>query len=334
MERTKSHVKKRTLLTAAAIIAAAIFLWDVIVMLLTQLVMASFLALAALPLCRALEKRIPKGGAAALSLVLLAVGAVLFLMMLLPPLISQLSQLTNSAPALLDALQGQWQRFNAWSTAQGMDLSPLRDNLVRQISEGAGSLLSRAVAGVTRFLSSLSRVLLSPLLAFYLLRDRRQFATAVYLMIPPARRSDALRIFRTVRRDLKGYVRGQLLLSMAVGGLTAIALLVVGTPAWLLLGLLMGVMELIPYVGPFLAGIPAVLMGLQKGLAGGLWALGAILVVQQVEASFLSPKLLGNAAKMHPMAVLLLVSAGGMAFGVPGMLLTVPAVMVVRGLRK
>ncbi|MGN0778235.1 MAG: AI-2E family transporter, partial [Aristaeellaceae bacterium] len=100
---------------------------------------------------------------------------------------------------------------------------------------------------------------------------------------------------------------------------------------WLLLGLLMGVMELVPYIGPVLAGIPAVLLSLQSGWIQALWTLLVIWAVQQVEGSLLSPRLLSGATRLHPLTVLLAISAGGMLAGTLGMLLALPAVVSFRG---
>ena len=93
----------------------------------------------------------------------------------------------------------------------------------------------------------------------------------------------------------------------------------------------MGVMELIPYIGPFIAGVPAVLLALQSGWTAALWTLLAICLVQQVEANLLSPRLLSGATRLHPLAVLLAIAFGGMAGGVIGMMAALPLVVCVRG---
>ena len=104
-----------------------------------------------------------------------------------------------------------------------------------------------------------------------------------------------------------------------------------GTPGWLMLGILMGVMELVPYIGPVIAGVPAVLLALQGGWGKALWTLATLVVIQELEGAVLSPRLVGGATALHPMTVLLLVSAGGMAAGTLGMVLVIPLVVSVRG---
>ena len=113
--------------------------------------------------------------------------------------------------------------------------------------------------------------------------------------------------------------------------MTSVGLLLAGTPGWLALGLLMGVMEMIPYIGPVIAGIPAVLLSLQGGLMQGIWALIVLLIVQQIEGGVLSPQLLSGATRLHPLMVLAAISAGGILSGAWGMLLAIPLVVSVRG---
>lgn len=139
-----------------------------------------------------------------------------------------------------------------------------------------------------------------------------------------------MRAARSIRRELHAYFRGQLILSVSVGALTALALLLTGTPAWLLLGVLMGVMELIPYAGPFVGGVAVFLFSLTEGWGRTLWAMGVVLAVQQLEGSLLSPRLVSDATRLHPLAVLLCVMLGGAAGGVMGILLAVPLVLCLR----
>ena len=179
--------------------------------------------------------------------------------------------------------------------------------------------------------ASAGKLLLAPLLAFYLLRDRRQISLRLLLLVPVSWRQRAARAARETKRELLAFLRGQLLLSGAVGVLTAVGLLLTGTPGWLALGILMGVMELIPYIGPWIAGIPAVLLSLQGGLVCGLWTLGVLLIIQQIEGGVLSPRLLAGATQLHPLAVLAAITAGGVLAGATGMLLAIPLLVSVRG---
>ncbi len=332
MERTAITAHRwRLILFALGCILAAILLRRVLQMLAMQLLAAALLMLFALPLCRRLEKRLPSGPAAALSLALILVGAVLTLMLLVPPAATQIRALADSLPALAEDLRGLITRLAAWLDGKGVSLLPLRDGLLTRLTEVAGSLVTRGMGMITGFIGSLSKVLLSPLMAFYLLRDRRRISLWLTLLLPVRHRARGVRAAREMKRETTAYLRGQLLLSLSVGGMTAAALGIIGVPGWLLLGVLMGILELVPYIGPLLAGIPAVLLALPGGWARAMWTLAALLLVQEAEGAILSPRLVGNATALHPLTVLLLVSAGGMLGGALGMVLVIPAVVSLRG---
>jgi len=331
MELRLTRDRRRLLLTLGVGAAAAFLLRRALLALGVQLAAAAVLMLLALPLCRALEKRLPPSAAALMSLLLLGAGAAALLMTLLPPLFRQLTQLGEDLPGILAWARGLWQRLSDWLKARGADMTPVREELFAQISRRAGEAVTGLANLLRRAVGSVSRVMLAPLLAFYLLRDRKRIAAGLTLLLPVAFRARGVRAAREMRRETAAFFRGQLLLSLSVGALTALGLLLTGTPGWLLLGLLMGVMELIPYIGPLIAGIPAVLLALQNGWISALWTLAVLFAVQQLEGTILSPRLLAGATQLHPMAVLLLVSAGGILGGPLGMVAVLPAVVSLRG---
>lgn len=330
MEQHRMRFRWQPLFCAAAILAVYL-LRDVIRALAVQLGAAGLLMLLCLPLCRALERRLPASGAAAVSLLVLLLGAGGVVLVLLPPLLRQLSQLAEALPALISWVQARYGDLQAWMAQRGMNLTTVLDGLIPQIGQKAGAVLSALADMAAGAVQGLGKVLLAPLLAFYLLRDRARFSLWLTMVIPVQHRARAVRAAREMRRETAGFLRGQLMLSLAVGAMTALALLLTGTPGWLLLGALMGVLELVPYIGPFLAGVPAVLLALQGGWIRALWTLAVLLIVQQIESAFLSPRLLSGATQLHPLIVLLAVSAGGMIGGAWGMMLVIPAVVSVRG---
>ncbi len=124
------------------------------------------------------------------------------------------------------------------------------------------------------------------------------------------------------------------MVSAAVGSLTAVGLLAVGSPGWLFWGLLMGMMEVVPYIGPWIAGVPAVLFALQGGVMHAVWVLVIIVAVQQLEGGLLSPRLLSGATRLHPLTILLSITAGGVVAGAWGMIFSVPLVVSLRGILR
>ena len=332
MERTNVAAHRWRLISfGAAVLIAAVLLRDVLRALGMQLLAAALLMLLALPLCRHLERRMPGGVAAAVSLAMLLAAAVLVLMLLVPPVVGQIHTLMASLPGLVENMKGHLTRFTGWMEGRGIDLTVMRDGLFGRITEAAGGLVTRAMGIATSLIGNLSKVLLSPLMAFYLLRDRRRIAGWLTLLLPVQHRARGVRAAREMKRESAAFFRGQLVLSLAVGGMTAVGLMLTGTPGWLLLGVLMGVLELMPYIGPVIAGVPAVLLALQGGWVRAVWTVAVLVMIQEIEGAVLSPRLVGGATALHPMMVLLLVSAGGMIGGALGMVAVIPVVVSVRG---
>lgn len=316
---------------AGLAVLAAILLRKVLMALVWQLAAGYALMALALPLCRLLERRFSPTAAATLSFAGLTVLLLGGLLLLIPPLLRQLRQVSDMLPAVVSWGQGLWSRIQARVQEKGINLTPVRDGLFTHFSQRAGGIMSGAAQAAGHALQAVSKLFLAPLLAFYLLRDRRRIASTLTLLLPVRHRARAVRAAREMRRETANFLRGQLLLSAFVGILTAVGLLLTGTQGWLVLGLLMGVMELVPYIGPVIAGIPAVLLALQGGMGRALWVLGVLVAVQQLEGGLLSPRLLSGATRLHPLLVLLAISTGGMLGGAMGMLLALPAVVSLRG---
>lgn len=310
----------------------ALIAWRSLSRLIWQLLFALLMAALALPIERRLERHLSRQAAALAAvggLVLAFLGA---LGLLVPAILDQGRLIMAQAPRFLQQIQALWEQWRQGEIlsvlAAGQDLPGQWLNQAAQwIGESAPKLINLAGAGF----DAVSRAFLSPLLAFYFLRDRELFSYQLSLWIPSRYRRRILAALQGMRREAGGYIRGQLLVSLAVGVLTALGLFFVGVPAWLALGILMGVCELIPYVGPLIGGVPIAVFSLPLGLTSTLWALGVTVAVQQIEGFFLSPFLMAGATGLHPVYVVLLLSAGGMLFGLPGMVLALPAFLCVRG---
>ena len=309
----------------------AIWQWTLFSNMIRQLFLGFLVMLAALPLMNFLEKRVSTGWAATLAMAGLSVGAGLFLLLLIPPLVGQARQIGSALPGLYRQVGEILEQAEAWLQRNGVAVDQrMRESLLEKgeglLSDTAGSLTKR-LGGVA---GGIGRWMLAPVFAFYLLRDRRRVADWLLSLLPTGRREMTVRIVREMGRESVGYLRGQLLVSLAVGGFTGLGLLLCGMPSWLLLGLLMGILELIPYVGPFLGGVLVALFAWPGGWSRMLWSLGVVVLVQQLEGGMLSPQLMSETTRLHPIVVLLCVMAGGAAGGVAGVLLAIPAVLLRR----
>ena len=296
--------------------------------LLWQIVFALLLSGAALPLCRWMEKRLGRKPSALCSIVILLVGTLSVIGLLVPVIIAQIYQVIAEAPKLLSQLWTNLSR-QEWAAVLGLGRN-LPQQWIERAGQWIGDSLPRLIRGVMGWADAVSRAFLSPALAYYFLRDRETFSYQASLLIPSRYRKRFLAAWQEMRLEAVGYARGQLLVAAAVGALTAAGLMMVGIPVWLILGLLMGACEWIPYMGPLIGGVPILLFSLPLGLKTTLWAMGVTIAVQQIEGYFLSPRLMACSMALHPVAVLLLLSAGGLIAGLWGMIAALPVFVCVR----
>lgn len=296
-----------------------------------QLFLGMLIALAALPLAKWLEKKLSGGTSAALALAGLGAGAFAVLFLLLPPLLLQARGLVSLLPqwweAAADGLSGIRQRLGQMGIA-------VDERLEQAVLSRAEEALAAAAPAVMNWMGGMAggigQWLLAPVFSYYFLKDRKAIAARMLSLLPVSVRVLAVRMAREMRRETAGYLRGQLLVSAIVGGLTAAGLLLCGLPSWLVLGVLLGVLELIPYAGPLIGGLLTALCALPGGWGKTLWSLGVVIAVQQVDSSFLSPRLLSQTTRLHPAAVVLCVVLGGAAAGIAGILFAIPLVLCVR----
>ena len=258
----------------------------------------------------------------------LGMGAALFL--LVPALIRQVGVLVGQVPALLSAAKEQAKemirRLAAWGYRIQLPEFPWEKafSSVQPLLDGTASAANSLFSGLGRF--SLMLVL-----SFYFLRDRESLCIQLEMAAPSGFRGRAVRIAHAVRREMSTYLRGQAMIALLVGALSAMALLLVGVQGFLVLGLLVGLLNMIPYFGPILGAIPVLLMALAQGsVKRALLAAGALLLVQQVDNIFISPRVMGSVTGLHPAVVLLAITVGGSFGGLPGMLFAVPVTLIFR----
>ena len=210
MEKAVTRRKWTTGLIIAGAAALVITFWSLIMSMLSLLAVAGVLTLLSLPLCKALEKRLPSGAAAAIALLTL-LGAVLGMLWgLIPPLLRQSAQLMSRLPALLDSLRELLARWSAALEARGIPLGDMQAELFSRISAAAGQLATTLVSGIRRLTGSVSQWLLAPLLSFYFLRDRKRLCLLLSLVLPVKYRARGIRAAREMRRESALYLRGHL----------------------------------------------------------------------------------------------------------------------------
>jgi predicted PurR-regulated permease PerM len=188
---------------------------------------------------------------------------------------------------------------------------------------------------LTEIGSSVIEVLLwfviGPLIALYLLMDLPQIQRDMLGLVPSAHKAEAADLAGKIGRAVGGFFRGQLVVALLVGLMSAVGFAIIGLPFWFVIGAIAGFFNLIPLVGPFIGGGIGFIIGTVYGGVGlGIKAAVVEIIVQQIDNHFLSPNVMRRTVQIHPVTVMLSLLAGGALAGFWGVLLAVPTVAVVK----
>ncbi|MBC3434892.1 MULTISPECIES: AI-2E family transporter [Pseudomonas] len=260
------------------------------------------------------------------------------LLVLVPMLAKQLLRLYELAPQMLDWLQhvalpwvqsrlgladGFW-KFDKIKAAIGEHMG--------QTTDIVGVLLSQATASSLALIGWLANLVLIPVVGFYLLRDWDLMMAKLRSLLPRQREPQVVGLAGECHEVLGAFVRGQLLVMLALGVIYSTGLMLVGLELGLLIGMLAGLAAIVPYMG-FIIGIGAALVAGLFQFGGELYPMLGIVAVfmigQALEGMVLTPLLVGDRIGLHPVAVIFAILAGGELFGFTGVLLALPVAAVI-----
>ena len=330
-----------TLHVIGVVLAVAAGLWLLYRLegLLLALALATWCAYVLAPLVELAERPIRfrersyhlrRGPAVALVFVLLSGGATTAIAVLLPTMADQVTEIVANAPALTTTAVA-WEQ--SWSGAYQRLRLPreVREHINQSVVAVGGATVEYAraslLAGAATLLY-LPWLVLIPILGFFLLKDASGLRAIVVKTLPSGGRWRSQRLFDEVNATLAAYMRAQLLACVVVGSLTGVGFAIMGIPYAVLLGVLSGVLEFIPLVGPLILATVAVLVTALNTPILALWALAFLAVLRLVEDYVIYPRLLGGGVHLHPLAVILVVLAGAELGGGAGVFLAVPVVAV------
>jgi predicted PurR-regulated permease PerM len=172
---------------------------------------------------------------------------------------------------------------------------------------------------------------LAPIIAFYLLVDLPRLRRVMLGLIPERSEREVLIVAHRLNRAIGGFFRGQLLVALIVGVMVSIGLFAIDLPFWLLVGMVAGLFNVIPLIGPWVGAVPGVIIALTtRDVTTAVWVAVIMLIAQQIDNHFISPIVMQRAVKLHPAAVMLALLAGGTIGGFFGLLLAVPTTAVLK----
>lgn len=271
-----------------------------------------------------------------LGVLIVYVGFILILVVLflvvLPKTIEELRNLLISLPHLVNDVNLQiLDLADHIEKVTNIDMSRILNNIQEGIEQYLNSvqtsLLDRLrfmASGMYAALGRMVSFVLILILTYYFTVDKNRIKVKMYKLIPSTYRSDILYLASEINTAMLEFVKGKLLLAVIVGVMTTIMLLILGVNFAVAIGLITIIADIIPYIGPFLAFVPAFFFSVMDSWTKAIWVSIFFVFLQWAENNLFAPKILGKRTGLHPAVVLLCIFVGGGIFGVIGMILSVP----------
>jgi len=288
------------------------------------------------PLCDRLEKTgLPRALASLVVLLGFLLAFALVFLVLVPLVESQILELVNRIPRFVDAARGELNLLMAvvQERLSPEDFAKLRDAVGGRLGDAfswAGSLLTGLLTGGLAFFNILSLVFITPIVAFFILRDWHRLTAAIDRFLPRRHAATIREQALLVDATLAGFIRGQAMVCLVMGVFYALALSIAGLDFSLVLGLLTGVLLIIPFLGSAIGGGLAILLAIMQfsnwtrvGIIAGVFLVG-----QTIEGNILTPRLVGQRVNLHPVWVIFALLAFGSLFGLLGLMIAVPVAAV------
>ena len=325
------------------LLAVAALLWIIykLTTVLLLLVLSIFFAYLVAPLVDLVERPVRIGGRERKMPRGLAIGVVyLFLFtvvgagiyFLVPQFAAQFPEFKQQATAYYKTITTTSDRINQYFMQHRMPEGVVKavNNTVLGLIEKGGEIASAAFEKMLGMIIFLPWLVLIPILAFFLLKDADSFRRSALAMLPRGRlrwRGDEL--FQDINSTLAAYIRAQLTACVLIGAICSIGFALIGLPSPLVLGLIAGMLEFVPLVGPLVVAILVALLALlHSGLGMAFVVLLFLGVLRVVQDYVIYPRIIGQGIHLHPLAVILAILAGAEIAGVAGIFLAIPAIAI------
>ena len=283
------------------------------------------------PVVRWLSKKGMKRGLSAALIYILFIGSIiLVLVALVPTLYTQVLDFGKIVPDILDNIQAFINTgFDKLDGIANFDASDAKENLFNQIENIGVDLSSNLPKSIISFMTSLfsgiGTILVGLVIGFFLLVSFEN-TNSIIDFLPRKIQTTVKELLQTIDVAFRAFTTGALLDCTFIFIISSIGLYFAGIKAPLLFGLFCGITNIIPYAGPYIGGIPAVIVGFSQGITTGILTLVVIVVIQFLEGNFLQPLILSKTTKLHPVTIMLGLLIFGYFWGIFGMIIATPVI--------
>ncbi len=283
------------------------------------------------PLVNWLEKKkVPRIGGTGIVFLIIVLVIMISVTIIAPIVQRQFSNLIDNIPAMVETTQ---KFINMWQDNQNIIPSQLDDTVQRitgNLDSYAETLTTFIIDLIGQIFSFVFAFFLIPFFLFFMLKDGHKFVPFVSQFLSKHKAKSFKELTADINHTLSSFIQGQFIVSLCVGVMLYIGYIIIDLDYSLTLALFAILMNFIPFIGPFLSAIPAVIVGFFQDPIMVVWVILVMVIAQQIEGNFISPNIMGRALSIHPLTVITLILAAGGIAGFLGLLFIIPAYAVVK----
>lgn len=260
---------------------------------------------------------------------------VLFFVLLIPSFADQINEFIGSAPNVLNNIKNFGENlFDKLNNIYDYDFTNIKEQLYGGLSNIVSGLTvtlpNKVISIASSIVSGGLNIIFGLFIAFYMLFDFNNVRKHLFNLLPKSIHADAITLTDRLNKTLKSYVQGTLLIMLLLFIFQSITLAIAGLSSPMLFGMFCAVTNVIPYIGPYIGGIPAVIVGFTISPATGIFTLLAVVIAQFLESYFLNPIVMSKTMKLHPVTIMIGLLIFGHFFGILGMVLATPIISCIK----
>ena len=270
---------------------------------------------------------------------LLIIGCIALLVnAIIPLLYNQIVELVDNFPNIFASLKNWIADILGKVDSKYINIDTIEKNVINRLDEYSRelstSLPSLIINGASSAIASIGTFIVGLVIGFFLTLSCSNLGATLLEIFPKRMQTPVSELCSKINLSLRNYVNGALLDTLVVFLISTVAFVIIGLKAPVLFGLFCGLMNVIPYAGPYIGGAPAVIVGFSQGTGIGIATLIAIAIIQTIEGNFLQTLIISKATKLNPVTIIIGLLIFGHFFGIVGMLLSTPIIGVLKVIVK
>ena len=295
----------------------------------SPILISGFLFYCFKPVVTFLEKKGIKKTWGASIVLLLLVGIIVFsISSLIPSLANQIYSLMKSMPAFIKEVETWASEISRHPLAQNLDIQSYLDKWNISVGHILQTSLNGLSSGIGSFVSSIAGVVMLavtvPFILFYMLKDGHKMIPAIERYFPERHKNEMVGLLKKMSETIEKYISGQMIECLFVAVGTSLGYMLIGVDYAFLFGVIAGMTNMIPYIGPYIGLAPAVIVTVFADPWKAVFACIVVLIVQQIDGNIIYPNVIGKSLDIHPLTIIIILLVAGNMAGLLGMILGVP----------